>query len=985
MRKNTWLSMMSGLLFCCAQILLISPANADVDKARTLKIATWNMWDFAAPISGDWKKFTTDCASSYVCTGYSDVIRDGDYDLVFVQEIKGDFAQFDSLCAHLNLDNYACSTTQNMGETAPGNNEGYGIIYKNDLQVVVEYTGNRSVVPYFVQGYSGSFMARPPMKATVLLPSGTKVTVFNNHIKTGLGNVARELGNLDAQISANKPAIGKNIIVLGDLNADGGTNSAYGNGRCNNYYPSGIPGTDVDLTYDDSDQDGDRTTPIPDGSDYYLPGAPTSTPTNFSNSTLWRWIITNGFNLIEGISTDTSQGTNLPNAAPQVSGNRGCVYDRIITSQELANYRYNSAQENVANSVRGVVGTIPYNITNAPTPRGTPAQNSATIPAGTPFKNIQWYGNKGSDVYGISDHKLVWAKFNFGAVSPTDTQANKKSIFVRGETVFFKGAGFLPSKTYKLYVVPYFPVNSTQPYDLLGDIARTVDISFQVNTDDNGNIANRELTNVQGLIDGNYLIIVDLDGDHFYNRDIDVAEYFLIQSKDQKNRTFSVAVANGVGQSDGSTAYKKTRVLDVGQSTSIVGSGITPGLIGGLTVSNYQTGKAIAIIDNVAADASGNFNFYWPSGFMDGIYNMIFHPYDAGPIAYNPQYDVEDYEKQIGFMVTKSSAGYNDLAMISDNGISSAVFNVDSTRNIYVLGKNLPAATTMDMYVVSNKLFENLGRYASWIEAKAQGNLSLSSVAIPTNSADLRAQNITIMTYTSSQSGEILQSVMQNITKDFVDAYGPNFNVINDTNRNGIFDDVDKITSYAVDKIVNCLSTAGCLVSGDYDATLQYQELLNAKLSAAPELTLDGIYGAQTQEASTKYISSQFLDSSTISILRGESEIGFSIAYSTTSDGDHMGNKIYRYINGNFSNVTFSGGRTSIDNNQNLTLNNVAAVDSSYIGINTEVEVNLLGMVNGGSYHIFNRALSKANTLILKLFPGSTVYKNTNITVHEEL
>lgn len=893
-------------MICFTLMIAVFPtqdSHAKLDQARTLKIATWNLWDYAGSPSGGWKAINSQesCDNNYVCQGYYDVITDTNYDLIFVQEIKGNFLSFQVLCDHLINTNkpYQCQTTANMGGSSTGgNDEGYGVIYKNDLTVTTEYSAAAGSSPNITQGTSGQSMARPPMKATVTMPSSAvQFVVFNNHIKTGKNNVQRELDNLESAINNSKNTLGLNVIVLGDLNADGGYYPDYGKGRCNNYYTSNET-LEMDATYDDSDEDGDMSYPEADASDYYPEGSPVAlSDTNFTTSTdamkySWKWIISNGFNLtLDTNPLGTSQGTNMPNAAREM-GNRGCVYDRIIANDKMVDYKYNYTS--------GAVGVIPKDILHVP-PRGKDnSVTQSTIPARTPFKNYLWNGTKGNDVYGLSDHKIIWAGFDFAAISPTDCPA-ERSVFRKNALVCFQGAKFQKNKTLRAYVIPYFPPLSST-YSL-----STALLSVDVTTTSNGDISDHAL---RGFDEGDYLIIVDVDGNGQYDRDIDVQELFVVtnESGNDQGTTF---ISSRVDVSADMPATKKarTRSITKGDNFTVAGfartSGTQANMVATVLMQNFNTGQVISASSTVTTDLDGNFEYSWNDVLEEGVYNAILHPSGTGSLEYNPTYDFIDFNNQNGLIVTTQASkdGFNDLVTIGANGNSSETFQVQEKENIYILAKNLPHNQYVDVYVANKDRLANPDQ--TWQQVQDAGNVTLLSIAVPLNKKDVDAANPTIQVRTSDDKGELFAAIATNlnafIDQDYLNNWGKSLNVIIDVNRNGIFDYGDFIDTHKVDKILANIDD----IAANPDATRQYQELLNAKLNLSTDLAIDGVYGTQTQGASKAYICSQNLDNSMSDAIEESAEIGFKLLLPMESvNNTSIFNRLYNYIGASLNTVT---------------------------------------------------------------------------------
>ena len=923
--QKTFLTLILIFLISVITSFSAHESHAKISDATTIKIATWNLWDFAGATSGSWKTVSSNCESNFVCRGYADVITSGNYDMVFVQEIKGNFVSFSRLCDYLNS-NYHCKKTQNMGTTSSGGNqEGYGVIYKKNLglEVFSEYTGDNVVIPHFTQGKSSTQMARPSMKFTVTLASGYQFIVFNNHIRTGKSNVSRELKILEDGLNSHKEVLGPNIIILGDLNADGGSATDYGHGSCNNYYYSfyAPPNYAVyeDATYDDSDTDGDDVVPEADASDYYVPGNPNNSATNFNNDSddsryKWGWVIENRFNMVlNNKPQGTSQGTNFPNAVSE-KGNRGCVYDRIIASDTLFDYKYSGQ--------KGAVGTIPYNIDNVPSPRG---QNNdvteTTIVAGTPFKNKIWWGNKGSDVYGLSDHKIVWARFNFAAISPTNGGV-EKFIFKPRQTVYFQGEKFNIGQAYKAYVHEYVSGG-------VEDLDTGYLWDGEVHSEENGSI---DHVNLGGYNIGQYEITVDVDGNGRYDKNIDIRELFTVTKEGSGNDNGGVYMSAEVESTEEPPLKRaRTRSMKQGSSVTFAGSALSAGLIGiesAMSVQNYNTGKIVTIHGNVKVGDDGNFQYLWSGGLEEGAYNAVIHPYKEGPVKYNPKYDIINFTDQIGFIVTtqESKEGFNNLVTLNSTGYDTEKIEINETaKNLYILSKNLPASRYVDVYVV-----RKLDKTKTWQEIKNLGNVELSSIAVPMTKDDADHNKTTIQVKTVDNKGEIFSSIAQNLSsfidEDYINKWDKRLNIIVDVNRDGIFNSNDMIDTHNIDVILANIDN----VSASATATSQYQELLNAKLDLKEDLVIDGVYGSKTQDASLQYICSRNITSKDENKLRTDAEIGFRLLL----EKEYVGDNCISDTICNFQDAAYNN--TIIDNETNYC---ITAKGSTVIENNITVAV----------------------------------------------
>jgi hypothetical protein len=211
------------LLLCIIAVVLVFnlPLTAHTQTEQEFLIASWNLLNFGQSRANVDENLQT---MTNIMTGsnYSEVGRN--YDLIFVQELRSNGVAFDNLCNDYLADlDYSCLKTSQLSG-AGSNSESYGVIFKNSVEVSIEDTSNETTLPHIPQGEDSTAdeMVRPPMKATVTLPSGLKFVVYNNHIEPGDPDTTDELFVLqDAIDNFHGSQTEDKIIVLGDLNADG--------------------------------------------------------------------------------------------------------------------------------------------------------------------------------------------------------------------------------------------------------------------------------------------------------------------------------------------------------------------------------------------------------------------------------------------------------------------------------------------------------------------------------------------------------------------------------------------------------------------------------------------------------------------------------------------------------------------------------------------------------------------------------------------
>lgn len=178
-------------------VCLIVLSSIDVVFAdQEFLVASWNLKDFwGYPSYGNDDPVNLDKIREFalVLTRSNYEQFDKNYDIIFVQELKWDkdtnsFDAFEILCDDYLYDlNYNCSSV--TGGTFNG--EGYGVIYRDGIDVEVYFTGDPSVTPYWEQqpvrpkiDRVPEALSRPPMMVKVSVDSGIfEFIVFNNHIK----------------------------------------------------------------------------------------------------------------------------------------------------------------------------------------------------------------------------------------------------------------------------------------------------------------------------------------------------------------------------------------------------------------------------------------------------------------------------------------------------------------------------------------------------------------------------------------------------------------------------------------------------------------------------------------------------------------------------------------------------------------------------------------------------------------------------------
>ncbi len=223
--NNTHLtiSLIVCITFSIFTISVLSFDYAYADDEKEILIASWNLFTFGKTTSQTDEKFR---ALSEILDGSNYPSVDRHYDLIFVQELLSNGEAFDTLCQdYLSAMDYLCKKTDPVrGEGT--RLESYGVIYKNTIDVQVVDTNHPNVEHNIPQGmkYDDGTMVRPPMEAKVTI-GDFEFFVYNNHIKpsTARSNyeTPEEIENLEDAIYRFHEVSDTNILVLGDLNADG--------------------------------------------------------------------------------------------------------------------------------------------------------------------------------------------------------------------------------------------------------------------------------------------------------------------------------------------------------------------------------------------------------------------------------------------------------------------------------------------------------------------------------------------------------------------------------------------------------------------------------------------------------------------------------------------------------------------------------------------------------------------------------------------
>lgn len=196
---------------------------------ETFTLANWNLQIF-----GDKKANETK-----ILDYYAEHINY--YDVVFLQEIRDkDGSSFNELCAR--LPDYRCMLSSRAGRSS--SKEQYGILYLKKFNLsIVDF--NPDVLDRW---------ERPPILASLVI-NNYSVNIYNIHTKPD--DTPNEIRALEEIIVNDKDAdVYKNMIILGDLNADCNYYNPYSEKTFDNWH--WIITNDDDTTSTNSDCAYDR-------------------------------------------------------------------------------------------------------------------------------------------------------------------------------------------------------------------------------------------------------------------------------------------------------------------------------------------------------------------------------------------------------------------------------------------------------------------------------------------------------------------------------------------------------------------------------------------------------------------------------------------------------------------------------------------------------------------------------------------------------
>jgi len=408
-----------------------------------------------------------------------------------------------------------------------------------------------------------------------------------------------------------------------------------------------------------------------------------------------------------------------------------CAYDKMVLNKNM-NYSYSGT--------KGIIGTLP------------PSDGGAS------FGKYPLPGFKSGGTT-ISDHKLIWAQFNYGGIESADDAGILKQEFMdyidpptckTPDEVFTEGEGFVPNSRVDIYVTS-FPSNGNTfgEFKKINSSIGLTDIRddmpnfnrVAVTVDANGDISHEYL--LQFVYDtgeshnlGAFNIVVDVNRDGLFTNSIDVVDVFnqpgfILEACERYAKIglkISVSDLSGIAQRWlESSGFNKPE---------FEGSGLGSDTSSTLYIMNAPVSSSMGNLNeksvfsaSVKINSNGTFTspVTW-SNPIAGEYNVILDVNNDN--IYNSTTDLIDYSDEIGFIVADSTTGHNDIIHLGDNGLEREVYNVNIAKNIYTLAKNLPMNSTVDIYTISERLLKiNNPKWSTWENTNSTGTNLLNSAA----------------------------------------------------------------------------------------------------------------------------------------------------------------------------------------------------------------------------------------------------------------
>ncbi len=507
----------------------------------------------------------------------------------------------------------------------------------------------------------------------------------------------------------------------------------------------------------------------------------------------------------------------------------------------------------------------------------------------------------------LSDHRIISGEFNFGAISPVECDSNfvRKTLFKRGERVCFVGQNFVEQcgcvkpgdSPYKVYVVP-LKKTLVDGANLLDSTKMTL-----VCPDCNGDMSSTFVGSFD--VKGDYAIIIDIDNDKKFTRDIDVYEKFTVTEKSVQidhgsesnkamicnSNTVTAAISNHdliYGMGCGSIGRNNLRENTEGIITVSVHADSDTAAHADILAKEYKRGREFLLDSQIGFDDEGKFERDLRVSCLEpGLYNM-------GVVVFNGAGEsheaiVDQCCNIAGFLVEDAKHKYNQIEFLDDNAKEGYRYKVDLSNNIYARIEGLDPDEEIQVYLLS------LGKLAAKDRHIPRGT-NLKDIAIPFPSRPDESQykfcessqsDRKCRLYAASKSGILFTAIWTNLSnyknEDFIDTDGKEFVLVVDKNKSGKYDDGDIISQYPIDKILSWFASSHTVLDGktqteeERSVIKQYQEFMNSVFHLENEIEVNGEYGEETQIASEMHMGSRFLYPTMLDNLKTVANTGFEI------------------------------------------------------------------------------------------------------------
>lgn len=299
--------------------------------------------------------------------------------------------------------------------------------------------------------------------------------------------------------------------------------------------------------------------------------------------------------------------------------------------------------------------------------------------------------------------------------------------------------------------------------------------------------------------------------------------------------------------------------------------------------------------------------------------------------------DFTTYGEEIDFIVTEGTT-HSEVVALGDDANVQETFDSQETINVYALARSLPTSAEVDVYVVSTKLLPET--FTTWAAERARPTFRLPSVSVPikvrsgpimvssltdedkvnrvTTAVDGRLfvsawfspadlMNLQVLTSTPKtpvylpdyvevpagtdpcatafESGDANLKLACNVGNQFSDYYGTSFNIVIDVNRDGLFNDGDKVDEHDIADMARYFTSNDTLDARtpvDEPAVGEYKEYLDAKLNLTTPLAPTNVYDKSTRIASATLICNQSLTKSAFEdIVVDGAQVGFEVLNAT--------------------------------------------------------------------------------------------------------